>query len=129
MPATRSRCLWAGTRRGWSTAPSGICSTSTARRCSADGDPAAATYVVLTSAPCGGFQLAYERHGAGAQPVVLLHGWPGDHTDFRHVVPLLGDDVDVVVPDLRGFGRSDKHRVDPSQGYSAAAQARSVVAL
>src|ERR1700761_492548 len=80
-----------------------------------------------TSLPCDGFRLAYERHGADGQPVVLLHGWPGDHTDFRHVVPLLAE-CDVVVPDLRGFGRSDKHRVDSSE-YGAAAQARSVVAL
>jgi pimeloyl-ACP methyl ester carboxylesterase len=81
------------------------------------------------SSPRDGFQLAYERYGTRGRPVVLLHGWPGDHTDFRDVVPLLGDDVDVVVPDLRGFGLSDKHGVDPEQGYSARAQADSVVAL
>ena len=84
---------------------------------------------MLTSAPCDGFRLAYERHGSGECSVVLLHGWPGDHTDFSQVIPLLGEGCDVVVPDLRGFGRSDKHPVDPSEGYSAAAQARSVVAL
>ena len=81
------------------------------------------------SSPCDGFRLAYERRRAAGQSVILLHGWPGDHSDFRHVVPLLGADCDVVVPDLRGFGHSDKHRVDPSQGYGAAAQARSIVAL
>jgi pimeloyl-ACP methyl ester carboxylesterase len=84
---------------------------------------------MLMSSPCDGFRLAYERRGAGGQSVVLLHGWPGDHTDFRHVVPLLGNDFDVVVPDLRGFGQSDKHRADPAHGYVAAAQARSVAAL
>src|SRR5271156_5844874 len=84
---------------------------------------------MLISSACDGFQLAYERHGAGGQPVILLHGWPGDHTDFRHVVPLLREDFDVVVPDLRGFGRSDKHRVDAFEGYGAAAQARSIAAL
>lgn len=84
---------------------------------------------MLTTSPCDGFHLSYERHGRGGQAVVLLHGWPGDHTDYRHVVPLLGDDVDVVVPDLRGFGLSDKHPVDPAEGYGAAAQARSIVAL
>ncbi|OBA70160.1 epoxide hydrolase [Mycobacterium sp. 1554424.7] len=83
----------------------------------------------MTSSPCDGFRLAYERHGAGGQSVILLHGWPGDHTDYRHVVPLLGKGFDVVVPDLRGFGRSDKHPVDPAHGYGAAAQARSIVAL
>jgi pimeloyl-ACP methyl ester carboxylesterase len=84
---------------------------------------------MLMSSPCDGFRLAYERHGAGGQSLILLHGWPGDHTDFRRVVPLLGEDCDVVVPDLRGFGHSDKHRVDPSHGYGVAAQARSIVGL
>jgi pimeloyl-ACP methyl ester carboxylesterase len=84
---------------------------------------------MLMSSPCDGFRLAYERYGAGGQSLILLHGWPGDHTDFRHVVPLLGEDCDIVVPDLRGFGHSDKQRVDPFRGYGATAQARSIAAL
>ncbi|WP_102417173.1 alpha/beta fold hydrolase [Mycobacterium sp. 4858] len=84
---------------------------------------------MLTSSPCDGFRLAYQRHGTGGQSVILLHGWPGDHTDYRHVVPLLDKDFDVVVPDLRGFGRSDKQPVDPAHGYGAAAQASSIVGL
>jgi pimeloyl-ACP methyl ester carboxylesterase len=59
---------------------------------------------------------------------VLLHGWPSDRTEYRDVVALLPT-ADVVVPDLRGFGASDKHPVDPTIGYSAEAQARSVIAL
>ena len=74
-----------------------------------------------------GFRLAYERTGEG-QAVVLLHGWPGDRTDYRRVAPLLSG-ADVVVPDLRGFGESDKHRADPASEYNAAAQARSVRGL
>jgi pimeloyl-ACP methyl ester carboxylesterase len=74
-----------------------------------------------------GFQLAYDRSGAG-EPVVLLHGWPGDRTDYRDLVALLSPTHDVVVPDLRGFGESDKHPVDPGQ-YDAKAQARSVLGL
>jgi pimeloyl-ACP methyl ester carboxylesterase len=74
-----------------------------------------------------GFQLAYDRVGDG-EPVVLLHGWPGDRTDYRDLVPLLSPTHDVVVPDLRGFGESDKHAVDPGQ-YDAKAQARSVLGL
>jgi pimeloyl-ACP methyl ester carboxylesterase len=61
--------------------------------------------------------------------VLLLHGWPGDRTDYRDVVPLVSSMTDVVVPDLRGFGESDKHRADPRDQYSAEAQARSVVGL
>jgi pimeloyl-ACP methyl ester carboxylesterase len=81
--------------------------------------------------PVDGFRLAYERTGAGAgaPAVLLLHGWPGDRTDYRAVVPLLPDTADVVVPDLRGFGESDKPAADPAGQYSAAAQARSLAGL
>jgi pimeloyl-ACP methyl ester carboxylesterase len=75
-----------------------------------------------------GFRLAYDRTGAGPA-VLLLHGWPGDRTDYREVVPLVAAAADVIVPDLRGFGESDKHAADPAGQYSAAAQARSLIAL
>ena len=74
-----------------------------------------------------GFRLAYERTGEGPA-VVLLHGWPGDRTDYRQVVPLLPG-AEVVVSDLRGFGESDKHQADPAAQYNAAAQARSILGL
>ena len=82
----------------------------------------------MRSAPVDGFQLAYDRTGSG-RAVVLLHGWPGDRADYRHVVPLLNTEADVIVPDLRGFGESDKPKKDPTTAYSAAAQARSILAL
>src|SRR6266705_2520591 len=79
------------------------------------------------SAATDGFRLAYDRAGdragdqAGGGPsAVLLHGWPGDRRDYRRVVPLLAG-LDVVVPDLRGFGESDKHPAGPAAAYSAAA--------
>jgi pimeloyl-ACP methyl ester carboxylesterase len=75
-----------------------------------------------------GFRLAYERTGAGPA-VLLLHGWPGDRTDYRAVVPLVSPATDVIVPDLRGFGESDKHPADPAGQYSAVAQARSIAGL
>ncbi|MBI5935408.1 MAG: alpha/beta fold hydrolase [Chloroflexi bacterium] len=50
--------------------------------------------------------LAYERHGHG-EPLVLIHGFPLDHTIWDEVVPLLQDDFDLILPDLRGFGESD----------------------
>jgi pimeloyl-ACP methyl ester carboxylesterase len=49
------------------------------------------------SAPVDGFALAYDRSGA-ADPVLLLHGWPGDRTDFDAVVGLLEGQAEVVVP-------------------------------
>ena len=80
------------------------------------------------SSPVDGFSLEYERTGDGP-PVVLLHGWPGGRADYRLVTARLADVADVVVPDLRGFGASDAHAVEPDEGYSADAQARSVTGL
>lgn len=54
---------------------------------------------------------------ADAHPVVLLHGEPTWGFLWRHVVPpLLADGHRVVVPDLVGFGRSDKPQ--PASWYS-----------
>jgi pimeloyl-ACP methyl ester carboxylesterase len=74
-----------------------------------------------------GFTLAYDVVGSGPA-VVLLHGWPGDRTDYRDLVPLLSGST-VLVPDLRGFGGSSKHEADPVAQYSMAANARSVADL
>jgi len=38
--------------------------------------------------------------------VVLLHGWPGDHNDYRRVVPLLEGRARAVCLDLAGFGEA-----------------------
>ena len=84
---------------------------------------------VAVSGAVDGFRLAYDREGAG-RPVVLLHGWPGDRTDYRVLAPaLVARGYEVVVPDLRGFGESDKHLADPAAQYDVAAQGRSVVGL
>lgn len=82
----------------------------------------------VRGAAVDGFRLAYERSGAGPA-VVLLHGWPGDRSDYRLLAPLLAPSADVVVPDLRGFGESDKHPRDPATAYHATAQASSVIGL
>jgi pimeloyl-ACP methyl ester carboxylesterase len=81
-----------------------------------------------SEAAIDGFRLAYERTGSGPA-VLLLHGWPGDRTDYRAVVPLVSRSADVIVPDLRGFGASDKHPAEPARQYNAAAQARSIAGL
>ncbi len=80
------------------------------------------------SRQCDGFRLAYDVVGDGPA-VVLLHGWPGTRDDYREVAPLLGGRARVLVPDLRGFGESDKHRLPPEEFYSQDAQVRSVLAL
>jgi len=39
-------------------------------------------------------------------PVVLIHGFPFDHTTWEPVVSLLRDEARLILPDLRGFGKS-----------------------
>ncbi len=39
----------------------------------------------------------------------------------RLAAPLVAQAADVAVPDLRGFGESDKHPADLAAQYSAAA--------
>jgi pimeloyl-ACP methyl ester carboxylesterase len=80
------------------------------------------------SDPVDGFRLAYDRVGHGPA-VLLLHGWPGDRTDYRAVVPEVSVAAEVIAMDLRGFGESDKYRAEPRDQYTAAAQARSIIAL
>jgi 3-oxoadipate enol-lactonase len=50
--------------------------------------------------------IAYERRGKGL-PLVLLHGYPLDHTIWEPVAALLENEFDLILPDLRGFGESD----------------------
>ena len=45
---------------------------------------------------------------ADAPPVILVHGFPESHRTWRALVPLLEGDFRLVMPDLRGFGASDK---------------------
>jgi pimeloyl-ACP methyl ester carboxylesterase len=55
-----------------------------------------------------GVGINYEVTGDG-RPVVLLHGFPDTGRLWRHQVPALAEaGFKVIVPDLRGFGRSDK---------------------
>ncbi len=60
-----------------------------------------------------GINIAYARRGQGA-PLVLIHGYPLDHSIWDEVAPLLAADFDVIMPDLRGFGESDVMEADDS---------------
>lgn len=56
----------------------------------------------------GGVGIEYDDLGEGP-PVVLIHGFPDNRSLWRHQVPdLLEAGHRVIVPDLRGYGLSDK---------------------
>ena len=54
-----------------------------------------------------GFALAFERRGHGL-PLVLIHGYPLDHTTWNDVSHLLENEFDLILPDLRGLGESSE---------------------
>jgi pimeloyl-ACP methyl ester carboxylesterase len=54
-----------------------------------------------------GVGIHYVRNGSG-HPLVLLHGWPEFWYTWRKNIPVLAEGFDVVAPDLRGFGDTDK---------------------
>src|SRR6516162_10761903 len=74
-----------------------------------------------------GVGIEYQVTGHG-RPVVLLHGWPDSGRLWRHQVPALaGAGFQVIVPDLRGYGRSGKP--EAVEAYSMTRLAGDVTAV
>jgi pimeloyl-ACP methyl ester carboxylesterase len=62
-----------------------------------------------------GIRLRVGTYGEPENPAILwLHGYTDSWFSFSRILPLLPADVQVVVPDQRGHGESDK----PADGYS-----------
>ena len=53
----------------------------------------------------GGAHLQVAQRGTG-QPLLLVHGFPLDHSMWRGQLEGLSDECHVIAPDLRGFGKS-----------------------
>ena len=65
-----------------------------------------------------------------APPVVLIHGYPQTSAMWHQVAPVLAREFQIICPDLRGYGRSDKPQSNPShEPYSKRAMARDVAAV
>jgi pimeloyl-ACP methyl ester carboxylesterase len=55
-----------------------------------------------------GVELAFTDSGAGT-PTLLIHGYPDSSVLWRHQIdPLTAAGLQVIAPDLRGFGESGK---------------------
>ena len=66
--------------------------------------------------------------GGEGPPLLLLHGYPQTHVMWHKVAPMLARDFTVVVPDLRGYGDSDKPPGDAAHlTYSKRAMAQDQV--
>lgn len=79
----------------------------------------------MADAELNGFTLHYEDRGSG-DPLLLLHGGTGIGADWQLV--FTGGDPDgfrVIVPDLRGHGRS----TNPSKAFTFRQNAKDMFAL
>jgi pimeloyl-ACP methyl ester carboxylesterase len=63
--------------------------------------------------------------GGEGPPLLLVHGWPETWYAWRLLMPALANDFQVVAPDQRGIGLSDK----PRDGYDTGALAADLVGL
>ena len=78
---------------------------------------------------CGEVLLNVRIEGEGP-PVLLVHGYPQNHRMWRRCVPMLARTHRVILPDLRGYGDSDKPPGDSSHlAYAKRTMAADLVAL
>jgi pimeloyl-ACP methyl ester carboxylesterase len=63
--------------------------------------------------------------GGEGPPLLLVHGWPQNWYAWRLVMPALAREFEVIAPDQRGIGLSDK----PEDGYDPGTLANDLVAL
>jgi pimeloyl-ACP methyl ester carboxylesterase len=68
--------------------------------------------------------MYYEVRGEG-EPLLLLHGFTGSGDDWKHVFPVWPEGWRLLVPDLRGHGRS----TNPSRQFTFRQSALDVLAL
>lgn len=71
-----------------------------------------------------GIEMYYETSGKG-QPLVLLHGFNSSGATWAGLVPEFAHSYQVIVPDLRGHGRS----TNPTKQFTHRQSALDVVAL
>ncbi len=76
------------------------------------------------TAHVNGLRMHYVEAGEGP-PVILLHGFPETWFCWRHQVPELAQRYRVIVPDLRGYGNTEK----PTSGYDKRTMARDIFEL
>ena len=70
----------------------------------------------------------YAQVGGSGPPLMLLHGYPQTHFAWHVVAPILAEQFTVVVPDLRGYGKSTGPDRDTGhEGYSKRSMAKDII--
>ena len=68
-----------------------------------------------------GLDIHYDIHGDG-EPMLMVHGFGGTGpSHWRHQIPVFSQDLMVIVPDLRGHGRTDHPEVVSGPEFFTAA--------
>ncbi|HLN64813.1 MAG TPA: alpha/beta hydrolase [Symbiobacteriaceae bacterium] len=75
--------------------------------------------------PCNGIHLHVLDYGGSGEAVIFLHYSSGNGTMWNGVIPSFQPHYRVIVPEIRGHGRSDK----PPTGYHIETLAHDVAAL
>lgn len=76
-----------------------------------------------------GIKMRYAIGGTGT-PLLMVHGHPHTHIIWRKVAPLLAKHFTVILPDLRGYGDTDKpESTDNHRPYSKREMAKDLIAL
>lgn len=81
----------------------------------------------MALATIDGIELYYERHGERGERLLLVHGFTGDVTDWRHQVAEFSRTHRVLMHDNRGHGRSAAPSGD--EAYSIARMADDALAM
>lgn len=76
-----------------------------------------------------GIKMRFAIGGKGPA-LMLVHGHPHTHIIWRKVAPLLAQKYTVVLPDLRGYGNTDKPESTPDhRPYSKKEMAKDLISL
>jgi len=76
------------------------------------------------TAAINGMQMYFEIHGEG-EPLLLLHGFTGAGSNWQAFVSGLSREYQLIIPDLRGHGRS----TNPSSEFTFRQSALDIFAL
>jgi len=64
-----------------------------------------------------GNKIRYFEEGTSTNTLLLLHGLGASAERWENVIPLFAKKFRVIVPDLIGFGYSDKPTIDYTKDY------------
>lgn len=81
----------------------------------------------MPTAKINDIDIYFETHGASGEPLVLVHGYTGDITDWRHQLPEFSRTHRVLIMDHRGHGKSEAPT--DRESYSIDQMSRDVEAL